>query len=225
MQQRIERENQALRAQVGQQNGQNQQANAGDEANAPNHATLKKSEVLEWQARARVAGRRAAALYNPFIELDTLAGHQVQAHIDEILDDVKRSQEGDDELDEGHNPAVYWDTPRFNTPGPVDLAREMIYHLPKSPGKVWLEDWFQAEVSTANSWSIQYLSLSAKRSTKGLANSAVPLCTTYKYTTRRYLVFKTPLSKPVRSVKTFPKFKLSVTSCISMRRMAMGILI
>ncbi|CAE6455718.1 unnamed protein product [Rhizoctonia solani] len=45
-----------------------------------------------------------------------------------------------------HNPALYWDTPRFSTPGPVDLACEMIYHLPKSPGKLWVEEWFQAKI-------------------------------------------------------------------------------
>ncbi|KDN38157.1 hypothetical protein RSAG8_09660, partial [Rhizoctonia solani AG-8 WAC10335] len=136
-----EKEKEALQAQT-------------DEGNLPLGAdnvdsrasNLSPSQLKEWKAITRTAGARAAALYDPFLDVEPLAGHQVQSKIDMILDDVKRVQEADEELDAARNPAVYWKTGRFGCPLWVDMSREMIFHLPKSPGKMWLEVWFQHEV-------------------------------------------------------------------------------
>ncbi|KAG9080508.1 hypothetical protein FRC06_006495 [Ceratobasidium sp. 370] len=62
--------------------------------------------------------------------------------MEEILADVQKAKDGDDELDDERNPELFFDTPRFDVAGPVDMAREIIFHLPKSPGKAWLEEWF-----------------------------------------------------------------------------------
>lgn len=109
---------------------------------------LSKSEMKSWKKAATVAGRRVAALHAPFLDADCLADHQVQGKFDTILEQVKMAKDSDDELEDADNPAMYWDTPRFGIPDPVDLVREMIFHLPKSPGKFWLDEWFQDAVST-----------------------------------------------------------------------------
>ncbi|KAB5587429.1 hypothetical protein CTheo_9133 [Ceratobasidium theobromae] len=144
-QQQVQRENQALQAQAG---GRGRSLEVEDhEANAAGQKKLSKSEILAWKSKAKIAGGRVVALYEPFLNIDQLAGHLVQIHIDEILDDIKQAKSADNGLGDEHNPAIYWDIPHFHVPGPIDMAREMIYHLPKSPGKIWLEDWFQEKAS------------------------------------------------------------------------------
>ncbi|KAG8735342.1 hypothetical protein FRC10_010693 [Ceratobasidium sp. 414] len=82
-------------------------------------------------------------MHTPFLDVDALADHQVQSHLDQILDDVQHAKEPDNELEDKDNPAVFWDNPCFNIPDPVDIARKLIFNLPKSPGKIWLDEWFQ----------------------------------------------------------------------------------
>ncbi|KAB5587816.1 hypothetical protein CTheo_8742 [Ceratobasidium theobromae] len=77
------------------------------------------------------------------MDADCLANHQVQTNLDHIIDDVKKAKDPENNIDDADNPAKYWDTPRFTIPGPLDIAREAIFNLPKSPGKLWLEEWFQ----------------------------------------------------------------------------------
>ncbi|KDN34326.1 hypothetical protein RSAG8_12591, partial [Rhizoctonia solani AG-8 WAC10335] len=118
-----EKEKEALQAQT-------------DEGNLPSGANnidsrasnLSPSQLKEWKAITRTAG------------------HQVQSKINIIFDDMKQVQEADEELDAACNPAVYWKTGHFGCPLWVDMLCEMIFHLPKSPGKMWLEAWFQHEV-------------------------------------------------------------------------------
>ncbi|KAG8731394.1 hypothetical protein FRC10_001769 [Ceratobasidium sp. 414] len=117
-------------------------------APGPQHADdggeprLSRSEVKTWMKYARIAGCRAAVLHEPFPNIDALGDHQVQAHLEEILADVQKAKDSDEELDDENNPALFFDTPRFDVAGLVDMAREIIFHLPKSPGKAWLEEWF-----------------------------------------------------------------------------------
>lgn len=115
---------------------------------APNR--LSDEERQFWEGAATTAGRRAAALYAPFLRVECLVGHQVQGQFEQILDEVKKASntDGEPELEDAVNPALYWDSPRFDIPDPVDLAREIIYSLPKSPGQLWFEEWFQKKVST-----------------------------------------------------------------------------
>ncbi|KAG8726165.1 hypothetical protein FRC10_007413 [Ceratobasidium sp. 414] len=96
---------------------------------------LSRSEVKTWMKYARIAGRRAAVLHEPFPNIDALGDHQVQAHLEEILADVQKAKDSDEELDNKNNPALFFDTPRVNVAGPVDMACKIIFHLPKSPGK------------------------------------------------------------------------------------------
>ncbi|KDN35212.1 hypothetical protein RSAG8_11787, partial [Rhizoctonia solani AG-8 WAC10335] len=142
-QQRAEEENRALKEQINRRTAPN---GNGAEGDATNHPKLSSSEIKAWKKRAKLAGSRVTALYEPFLDLEPLAGHQVQTHIDEILDDVKRAQESDPELDEEYNPTVYWKTDHFGTPGSLVIVRDMVYHMAKSPGHTWLEDWFQHEI-------------------------------------------------------------------------------
>ncbi|EUC54783.1 hypothetical protein RSOL_073550, partial [Rhizoctonia solani AG-3 Rhs1AP] len=41
---------------------------------------------------------------------------------------------------------IYWEIERFATPGQLVVVRDVIYHMSKSPGPIWLEDWFQQEI-------------------------------------------------------------------------------
>ncbi|KAG8707908.1 hypothetical protein FRC08_000224 [Ceratobasidium sp. 394] len=123
---------------------------------------LSRSEMKTWMQHARVAGRRAAALHEPFPNIDALGDQQVQAHLEEILADVQKAKDGGGGLDDENNPALYFNIPRFSAAGPVEMAREMIFHLPKSPGKAWLEEWF-----------LDSLRLGARKQRGDLAHSIV----------------------------------------------------
>ncbi|KDN42569.1 hypothetical protein RSAG8_06712, partial [Rhizoctonia solani AG-8 WAC10335] len=141
---RAEKEKEALQAQIDEGNGPN--IRLGTDNVESGASKLSESKLEEWKSIARTAGGRAMVLYDPFLDIEPLAGHQVQSKIDKILDDVMQAQEGDEELDEECNPAIYWKTERFTCPSWVDMTREMIFHLPRSPGKMWLERWFQHEI-------------------------------------------------------------------------------
>lgn len=108
---------------------------------------LTKAELKYWKKVARVAGRRTVVYHAPFQDAGSLSDHQVQDQFDQIIDDVKKSKDNNEELEEAENLALYWNTPRFSIPEPVLLVREMIFSLPKVPGVFWLEDQIQVEVS------------------------------------------------------------------------------
>jgi hypothetical protein len=88
-QQCAEQEAHALQAQINQQNRQNQGANANNGEADETNVKLSRLEKKSWESKARLTGCQAGALYDPFLDTAALAGHRVQTHIDEILDDVK----------------------------------------------------------------------------------------------------------------------------------------
>lgn len=136
--QQAREDNEALRQQI-----------EGLQAPEPQHnanGRLTKSDIKFWKKAATVSGRRATALHAPFIDAETLADHQVQGSFNAILDHIQRSNDSDDELDDADNPAIHWDQPRFSIPEPVTLVQELMFHLPRSPGRMWLEEWFQDAV-------------------------------------------------------------------------------
>ncbi|KAG9084647.1 hypothetical protein FS749_005064 [Ceratobasidium sp. UAMH 11750] len=137
--QRMQEENAALR----QQRGDHHEAGPGPEA-ARGNARLNKADIRFWGDQATIAGRKTAAMHGPFVEGEALADQQVEAHMGDIVDKVKRAKEPDNDLPDEENPALYWDTPCFDIPGPVEIARDLIFHLPRSlPGNLWFDQFFQ----------------------------------------------------------------------------------
>ncbi|KDN40331.1 hypothetical protein RSAG8_08241, partial [Rhizoctonia solani AG-8 WAC10335] len=110
-----------------------------------------KTAQEEWATHANAAGRRAAVLHMPFMEDDFLIGHQVQAALPTIISDVKKAAKADD--DEGEDPEdmlpperdprLYWAEYCFGVPAPVDMVREILFHMPANAGKYWNKPWFQ----------------------------------------------------------------------------------
>ncbi|KEP46313.1 hypothetical protein V565_206070 [Rhizoctonia solani 123E] len=138
---RLQKENEALKHTM---NAQEDAANESDtELEQSGPSAL---EITRWKKYARAAGGRAGALFDPFLNHRVLADHQVQAHIRDILREVRQAKDGGDGLEDDDNAALYWDTVRFETPGPIALAREMMFNLPMSPNGLWLRDWFQDEI-------------------------------------------------------------------------------
>ncbi|KAF8603006.1 hypothetical protein BDV93DRAFT_556927 [Ceratobasidium sp. AG-I] len=138
--QRALEENEALRQQL-----DNQPGEPDRDADDGNHQ-LSKADVKFWKRVTKVAGRRLVVLHAPFVDPDSLADHEVQNSFEKIIDVTEKSKESDEELEEGDNAALYWDSPKFSIPGPVVVVWESIFHLSKVPGKFWLDEQFQDEL-------------------------------------------------------------------------------
>ncbi|QRV96206.1 hypothetical protein RhiJN_25818 [Ceratobasidium sp. AG-Ba] len=114
---------------------------------ADSNAPLSKEDVKYWKGKAQIAGRRVAAMYAPFFDTESLADQRVESHMDEILDQAQKAHESDNDLDDEVNPSFAWDTPRFDIPDNIDMVRELIFNLPKSPGRHWMDEFFQDAIN------------------------------------------------------------------------------
>ncbi|KAG8734945.1 hypothetical protein FRC10_011168 [Ceratobasidium sp. 414] len=114
-----------------------------DEQHVEENTRVSKEEIKYWKKIAQVSGRRAGVLYAPFLKSEPLADHRIQARMGDILNEVQQAKESDNELEDDDNPAIFWDSPHFDIPDPIDITRELIYNLPRSPGMHWLDEWFQ----------------------------------------------------------------------------------
>ncbi|KAF8598287.1 hypothetical protein BDV93DRAFT_609905 [Ceratobasidium sp. AG-I] len=140
--QRAQEDNEALRQQL-----EDRPAPARRDAAANLEVRVTKSDIKYWKRAATIAGRRAAALHAPFLDAGSLADYQVEGNFDMILDHIQRSKDSDEDLDDASNPAIYWDRPQFSIPEPVELVQELMFHLPRSPDRIWLNEWFQDALS------------------------------------------------------------------------------
>lgn len=131
-----------------QHNQENPDENAND--------ATERSPKDEWKKHATLAGRRTAVLHMPFMASDFLIGHRVLAALPDIINDVKKASNSDDpddpdaenELEEDRNPKLYWLEYHFEAPNPVDIVREILFHMPPNAGKRWNKPWFQDSVSS-----------------------------------------------------------------------------
>ncbi|KAG9125006.1 hypothetical protein FRC07_009350 [Ceratobasidium sp. 392] len=145
LQQRDERINhmqediEVLRRQIEDRQDADHQALQAADGNAP----PSKSDIKLWKKEAQNAGRRAASLHAPFLDVDSLGGHQVQENLEQILNDVQKAKDEDSSLEDDDKPARFFDFAHFDIPDPVETTRELVFHLLRSPGNLWLDEWFQ----------------------------------------------------------------------------------
>ncbi|QRV91942.1 hypothetical protein RhiJN_19960 [Ceratobasidium sp. AG-Ba] len=144
----LEEREMRMRAQEENENLRQQVAHRGDqpESETASEGNVSRSDLKSLKKAATVAGRRAGPLYAPFLEVDALSDQKVQDNIGTILEEVRQAQESDNELEDDVNPAKRFENPWFDIPDTLDIVREMLFSLPKSPGKRWLDDWFQEKV-------------------------------------------------------------------------------
>ncbi|KAG8710979.1 hypothetical protein FRC11_003924 [Ceratobasidium sp. 423] len=111
-----------------------------------------KRPIDEWKSHANAAGRRTAVLHMPFMDSDFLTSHRVLTALPEIIKDLQKIAEIDDDQEQedaeealpaDKDPRLYWGDYRFRVPKPVDMIREILFHMPADAGKHWTKPWFQ----------------------------------------------------------------------------------
>ncbi|KAG9075391.1 hypothetical protein FS749_012947, partial [Ceratobasidium sp. UAMH 11750] len=143
---------------------QNQQLNEGQAAAAQPPRAEDAPQVNKDEAEDRLltkihrkslaasAGRRAAILHTPFMDDDYLFDHRVHDALPCLITEIKKAShdpadpeaEADGKpLPDKMNPKKWWDFWRFDIPDTIDMAHEVLFHMPPDASKWWFKDWFK----------------------------------------------------------------------------------